>query len=119
MRMTQSTTSYSRGDVVFVPFMFTDKPITKNRPALIISSSDYHASRREVIIAAITSQIRDPRLAGDHRIGDWRACGLVKPSAVTSILWTVKASLVGRRLGTMPQPDLKAFSGRLAEALGL
>jgi hypothetical protein len=99
--------------------MFTDKPVVKNRPALIISSPDYHASRREIIIAAITSHIREPLFVGDHRIDDWRTCGLAKPSVATSILWTVKASMIKRRLGMMHQPDLEAFAGRLAHALGL
>jgi len=111
--------TYNRGDVVFVPFMFTDKPVAKNRPALIISSSDYHASRREIIIAAITSHIRHPLFVGDHHIHDWQACGLVKPSVVTCILWTVKASMIRRRLGTMPEKDLLDFQRALSQALGL
>ena len=117
--MTPSTTTYSRGDVVFVPFMFTDRPVAKNRPALIVSSSEYHRSRREVIIAAITSQVRHPLFVGDHLIEDWRACGLVKPSVATSILWTVKASMIGRKLGAMPEGDMLGFQRALSRALGL
>ena len=117
--MTQPTTTYSRGDVVFVPFMFTDKPVAKNRPALVVSSSDYHRSRREVIIAAITSQVHRPLFVGDHFIQDWRACGLVKPSVATSILWTVKASMISRKLGAMPQRDMLGFQRALSLALGL
>jgi len=117
--MTQSTMTYSRGDVVFVPFMFTDKPVVKNRPALIISSPDYHASRREIVIAAITSHIREPLFVGDHRIDDWQTCGLSKPSVVTSILWTVKASMIRRRLGSISEKDKKAHEHALCRALGL
>ena len=117
--MTPSTTTYSRGDVVFVPFMFTDKPVAKSRPALVVSSSDYHRSRSEVIIAAITSQVRHPLFVGDHLIEDWLACGLVKPSVATSILWTVKASMIGRKLGVMPEGDMLGFQRALSRALGL
>jgi mRNA interferase MazF len=99
--------------------MFTDRPVAKNRPALIISSSDYHRSRREVIIAAITSQVRHPLLVGDHLIEDWQACGLVKPSVATSILWTVKAGMIGRKLGAMPQGDMLGFQRVLSRAIGL
>jgi mRNA-degrading endonuclease toxin of MazEF toxin-antitoxin module len=111
--------TYSRGDVVFVPFMFTDKPAVKNRPALIISSPDYHASRREIVIAAITSHIREPLFVGDHRIGGWQTCGLSKPSVVTSILWTVKASMIRRRLGSVSEEDKKAHDHALRRALDL
>jgi mRNA interferase MazF len=55
------TTGYSFGDVVLVPFPFTDQTGTKKRPAVIVSSADYQAQRRDLVIMAITSQIR-PRL---------------------------------------------------------
>ena len=118
-RMTQSTMTYSHGDVVYVPFMFTDKPVVKNRPALIVSSADYHASRREIVIAAITSRIRDPLFVGDHTINDWSECGLAAPSVVTCILWTVKSAMIRRKLGAMSADDLKAFHRVFARAFGL
>jgi hypothetical protein len=56
---------------------------------------------------------------GDHLIEDWLACGLVKPSVVTCILWTVKAGVIGRKLGAMPRSDMTAFKRALSRALGL
>lgn len=117
--MTRPTTTYNRGDVVFVPFQFTDKPVTKNRPAVIISSAAYHTSRREVIIAAITSRVREPLFVGDHLIGRWQDCGLIKPSVATGIIRTVRASMITRTLGVMSEPDMRAIDALLAEALGL
>jgi mRNA interferase MazF len=112
-------TTCSCGDVVLVEFQFTDRPVAKNRPALVVSSNAYHASRREVIIAAITSRIRDPMLTGDHLIGQWKQCGLPKPSVVTGIIRTVKASMIGRTLGVMPKDDLNGYRRVLGQALGL
>ena len=117
--MTRSTTTYSCGDIVFVEFQFTDRPVAKNRPALVISSDTYHDSRREVIIAAITSRVRDPLFVGDHLIAAWQQCGLAKPSVATGIIRTVKASMIGRTLGVMPEKDLRAYRRTLAQALGL
>ncbi len=117
--MTQSTMTYDRGDIVFVPFMFTDKPVAKNRPAVIISSSDYHVSRREIVIAAITSQIRRPLFVGDYEIKHWQDCGLPKPSVATGILWTIKARLIGRVLGRMSSTDMHDYERALSHALGL
>ena len=44
-----------RGDVVLVPFPFTDLSDTKRRPALILSSGAYNEATGDVIIAQITS----------------------------------------------------------------
>jgi len=116
---TPSTTIFSRGDIVLLPFQFTDKPVAKNRPAAIVSSMPYHLARQEVIVAAITSRVRDPLLFGDHLILGWRTAGLPKPSVVTAILRTVKQGMITRRVGTLPEDDLAHVDGRLAVALAL
>ena len=52
--------SYSKGDIVIVPFPFTDLTTIKVRPAIVVSNSLVHRSG-DVIIAQITSQsIRGP-----------------------------------------------------------
>jgi len=43
----------SFGDVVLVPFPFTDQAGAKKRPAVIVSSSGYNASRRDLVIMAM------------------------------------------------------------------
>ena len=78
-------TAYKRGDVVLVGFVFSDEPGQKLRPALVISSSAYNRGRKEVVVAAITSNVRR-RLFGDHLIVDWKDAGLLFPSVATGIL---------------------------------
>ncbi len=115
---TPSTTTYSRGDIVLVAFQFTDRPVFKNRPAVVISSDAYHAGRREVIIVAVTSRIRKPLLVGDHQIARWRDGGLAKPSVVTAIVRTVKAGTITRRLGGLASGDMRAIDAQLTPVLG-
>ena len=52
--------AHSHGDVILVPFPFTDQLGAKKRPAVIISSKAYNANRRDLVIMAITSQMRTP-----------------------------------------------------------
>ena len=49
--------SFNRGDVVLVPFPFTDLTTQKQRPALVVSSKDFNDSSSDAILLAITSQI--------------------------------------------------------------
>ena len=50
-------TSFSRGDIVLVKFVFADEKGVKQRPGLIVSTDRYHQGRRETILAAITSNV--------------------------------------------------------------
>src|SRR3989441_12389295 len=79
-----STTSFKQGDVVLVPFPFTDLSAIKQRPALVISPTRLNNVRADLVLAAITSQI--PTALGDDELrlsnSDLGACGLPKPSIV-------------------------------------
>lgn len=111
-------TACNRGDVVLVGFVFSDESGRKLRPAVVISSQDYHRARQEVVVAAITSNVRR-RLFGDHPITDWRGAGLLFPSLVTGIVRTVKGTIVDRRLGSMLRPDMEAVDRALRRSLAL
>jgi mRNA interferase MazF len=106
-----------RGAVVLVPFRFTDETAIKHRPAIVLSADTFHGSRAEVIVAALTSNLRDPLLMGDYYIQDWRGAGLPKPSRATAILRTIRYQLVVAQLGTMPVHDMAGIERAIAAAL--
>jgi len=70
--------SFSQGDVVLVPFPFTDLSATKQRPALVLSPERLNKIRPDLVLAAITSQVS---AALDHRTA---APGWVVPSSASS-----------------------------------
>lgn len=111
-------TAYNRGDIVLVAFVFSDESAKQLRPAVVISSVAYNRSRQEVIVAAITSNIRR-RLVGDHLIADWKGAGLLLPSVATGIFRTIKQTMIDRKLGTMPKPEMQAIDLKLRQSLGL
>ncbi|MHB9099406.1 MAG: type II toxin-antitoxin system PemK/MazF family toxin [Syntrophales bacterium] len=51
-------TDYDFSDVILIPFPFTDQITTKRRPAVVVSSTAYHHNRPDLILMAITSQIK-------------------------------------------------------------
>lgn len=61
---------FNFGDVVLVPFPFTDPSGTKKRPAVVVSSHSYNASRRDIVIMAITSQVRTPLGFGEAMVAN-------------------------------------------------
>jgi mRNA interferase MazF len=77
--------AYSFGDVVLVPFPFTDQSGLKKRPAVIISSNEYNLNRHDIVIMSITGQIRAPFSFGEEMLADWQTAGLIKVSALTGI----------------------------------
>jgi mRNA interferase MazF len=111
-------TSYEHGDVVLVRFIFTNETGAKCRPAVIISTNDYHRGRQEAIMAAITSNV-DRLLVGDHLIAGWQEAGLLFPSVATGIIRTIKQAMIERRLGVMPPADMQAIREKLWQVLGL
>ena len=48
---------YEFGDIVLVRFPFTNQTASKQRPAVVVSNQAYNASRPDVVIMAVTSQI--------------------------------------------------------------
>ena len=111
-------TACNRGDVILVRFPFADGTGVKRRPAVVVSSPAYHRAGQEVVLAAVTSNVRR-RLLGDHLIRDWERAGLLFPSVVTGILRTVKRTMIERRLGAMAAADLRAIDAGLRRCLAL
>jgi len=96
--------AYQFGDVVLVPFPFTDQSATKQRPGVIVSSLTCHRTRRDLILMPITSQVRGSSEFGEVILEDWQSAGLLKPSAVKLVLATFERAL--GRLSTRDQQHL-------------
>ena len=111
-------TAYQFGEVVLVPFPYTDQSTAKQRPAVVVSSTRYHAERPDLILMAITSQQRSEPAIGELAVRSWQAAGLLKPSAIKPILTTLEQRLVRRRLGLLDDNDRAALRQSLALILG-
>lgn len=106
------------GAVVLVPFPFTDQTASKQRPAVVISTATYNAARPDIILMAITSQLRASAAFGEVWLADWQAAGLLKPSAVKPVIATLEAPLVIRQLGTLTIADALALRSALNAIIG-
>jgi len=96
---------YTFGDVILVPFPFADQSTTKQRPAVVISSSHYNTARPDLILLAITSQVRASLAFGEALVADWQTAGLIKPSVFKPLITTIEQVLVIKRLGNLSTND--------------
>ncbi len=112
-------TTYSRGDVVLVPFPFAELTGTKRRPALVVSSDEHNRQNRAVVIAQITSKTEGRPRVGDQRIDEWENAGLLAPSLLRCHLATIRDTLIFRKLGKLPAADMAAVETKLAAVFGL
>jgi mRNA interferase MazF len=112
-------TQYNKGDVILVPFPFSDQTTTKKRPAVIVSSDTYNNISQDLIIMAITGQTRSPIGVGEFLIEDWQSAGLLKSSAIKSAISTIEQRLVMKILGRLSSKDLSTLDKALKELLDL
>ena len=109
--------AYVRGDVVLVPFPFTDLSASRVRPGVVVSSVEYSVHSSDLIVAMVTGQ---PQLGPtDCGLQDWQEAGLVHPSWVRAKLATLAQSLVQFSPGRLSRRDVGAVEQRLELALGL
>jgi mRNA interferase MazF len=106
------------GDVVLVPFPFTDQSSIKKRPAVVVSSTTYNRDRPDIIILAVTSQIAAPSPIGTFLVKDWKAAGLLKPSVVKPIITTLQKTLVKKKLGRLIGQDIQSLQDALQSIFG-
>lgn len=93
------------GDIVVVRFPFTDQVGVKQRPAVVASTVDYNANRPDVVLLAITSQIKQPLGFAEAMIADWKTAGLLKPSVFKPVIFTAEQQLIRKSLGRLSSAD--------------
>ena len=116
--VTAATARFAFGDVLLVPFPFTNQAGAKQRPAVVVSSNGYNAQRPDVVIMAITSQIRQPTRPGETLLADWQSAGLIKASVLKPIFTTIEQRLVIRTLGALSAADTATQRAVLGQVIG-
>jgi len=111
-------TAYSFGNIVLVPFPFTDQSAVKKRPAVVVSSDAYNRKRPDSIIMAVTSQMRSAGYFGDIVVNQWQQAGLLKPSVIKPIVTTIEKSLVIKTLGRLKKEDRNSLRESFYKILG-
>ncbi len=110
---------FRRGDVVLIPFPYTDLRVAKTRPAVVVSSPAYQAIRPELLLAYVSSQISQATAPVDYVLIDWQAAGLLKPSFVRPKVAAIEPTLIVHTVGRLSAQDLGEVDRRLRIAMEL
>jgi mRNA interferase MazF len=110
--MPTSKTAYAPGDVVVVPFPYSDRLAEKRRPALVVSNEHVRAEGF-VWVVMITSAVHNP-LSHDVPIADLPLAGLGAPSLVRPTkIACIEPPRILRRAGRLSSEQ----SGQVAETI--
>lgn len=103
-----------KGDIVLIPFPFTDLTGVKTRPALILAVFD-----STLIVSFITSRLKW-QAKSDISIVPDEQNGLKKPSVIRlNKITTLDKELIIGKLGSLAKDDLKNINEELASMLQL
>ena len=96
---------YKQGDLLLIPVPFSDLSSTKRRPVLVISNDQYQVALEDMLVAAVTSNLRENRFVVALEQQHMREGNLPKPSCIRADkLYTLAQSTVIKKIGSV-RPD--------------
>lgn len=109
---------FKRGDVIKVPFPYTDRPTRQSRPALVVSTGGIEAAHGLLWVVMITSA-QNRGWPGDLPVADLAGAGLPVPSVIrTAKIATIEAS-DATLLGRISAALIRKVSQHLGRELGI
>ena len=109
--------SFRQGDVIKVPFSYTDRPTRQSRPALVVSAGAIEDAHGLLWVVMITSA-ENRGWPGDVAVNNLATAGLPVPSIVrTAKIATIEAS-DAVKLGRVPPALFRQVARRMEQVLG-
>ena len=109
--------SFEAMDVVVVPFPFTDGPVAKRRPALVLSRTETFGGPSGYSVMAMITSAKHSPWPLDVEVSNLDAAGLPAPSVVRMKLFTLDHRLVLRTAGRLSDADVAGVRRAVRELL--
>ena len=107
---------FEQGDVIRVPFPYTDKATRQHRPALVVSRGAVGVDGALLWVAMITSS-DNRRWPDDCEVEDLAAAGLPSPSVVRPCKLATIEVRHGERLGAISAESMARISQTINRSL--
>jgi mRNA interferase MazF len=110
--------TFEQGDVIKVPFPYTDRATRQYRPALVVSRAGIGSAHGLLWVLMITSA-ENRGWAGDVAVGNIAEAGLPAPSVVRTAKIATIETVDASKLGRISRPALRRIMSRVGDELGI
>ena len=112
--MTTSGTRFEQGEIVLVPFPFTDLTSIKQRPVLVLSNARYNQRTEDIVTCGITSNVKNEEYSvmienKDLVEGNLPAASRIKVDK----LFTLQQSLVEKKIARIKKEKFEEVQKEL------
>ena len=109
---------FERGDVLIAPFPFTDMPLAKRRPVVVLSNAEPFNRETGQLVCAMITGARKSSWPFDSEIKDYKGAGLRGPCVVRMKLVTLDQRVLGARCGHLSKNDLARVTANVLTITG-
>lgn len=107
---------YNQFDIVLMPFPFTDKNISKKRPALVLNNKNYQTKTNHLILAMITSA-KNSRWDNDFEIKEIETTGLKTSCVVRYKIFSLDERIILKKVGSISGNEQKQIKENLLKTM--
>ena len=103
-------------DILLTPFPFTDLTSQRRRPVVVISNDDYNRSTDDIVVVAMTSNLRPADYSSIFTSADLALGTLQRPSRIrVDKIYTLAQSIVVKRFGQVNEATFDRICQLLSE----
>lgn len=98
---------YKQGEIVLVPFPYSDLSASKRRPALVVSNNVYNSKFPDIVVCVITSNLHKDNFSIELNDTNLKQ-GILPESSVTKYhkLFTIQQSRIIKRFSEIDNNKL-------------
>jgi len=116
--MTRSGTRFEQGDILILPFPFSDLSSVKQRPVLVLSNSEYNRKTEDLVTCGITSNLKDARYSVPIDNEDLEEGKIPTKSRIKiDKIFTIERSLVRKKVARVDKRTFEKVRGLIHELI--
>jgi mRNA interferase MazF len=109
---------YKQGEIVLIPVPFSNLTSSKKRPVMILSNANYNKNTEDIIVAAVTSNIRGLENEVLFDGSDMESGNIPKSSCIRADkIYTLSKKIIVKRYGLVSERKVIEAKERLFDLI--